>query len=198
MEFNAPAELGWQALKYAARRLPDVDCAAFEEQLADDQTAREAVAQAVELSHTVAVLHACGGPCERALIESPLATEPAVEVAASVNSYSYAPQSLHAAPQWTWQRAAAWMSLVVAACLAIVLASSHWFPANSAADQATANDLVSSNWADLHNSREPSGLPLLNEVAVDDGTTPDDNADSSDEAGMVPEWLLLGVEKDAP
>lgn len=191
MEFNAPAELGWQALKYAARRLPDTDCAAFEEQLAEDQTAREAVAQAVELSHTVAVLHACGGSCDATAADSVITNEPTADIAVL---------AIPSIRQWTWQRAAGWMGLGVAACLAVVLASSHWFAANSARDQATANDLVSANWADLRNAREGTDLPLLAAVAVNQETTFNEGlpADSSEEAGMVPDWLLMGVEKDSP
>jgi anti-sigma-K factor RskA len=51
-------ELTWQAFQYVAGELSATDADLFEERLADDQAAREAVAHAVALFHTVCAVEA--------------------------------------------------------------------------------------------------------------------------------------------
>lgn len=51
-------ELAWLAFQYVAGELSVADADLFEERLADDQTAREAVAEAVALFHTVCAAEA--------------------------------------------------------------------------------------------------------------------------------------------
>jgi hypothetical protein len=51
-------ELAWLAFQYVAGELPAAAADQFEERLALDQTAREAVAQSVELYHAVAAVEA--------------------------------------------------------------------------------------------------------------------------------------------
>lgn len=51
-------ELAWLAFRYVAGELSDADADLFEDRLADDQTAREAVAEAVSLFHTVCAAEA--------------------------------------------------------------------------------------------------------------------------------------------
>jgi hypothetical protein len=54
-------ELNWLALAYIAGELEEAEAEAFELRLADDQVAREAVAQAVELTQTIAAAESqCG------------------------------------------------------------------------------------------------------------------------------------------
>ena len=55
---NKQDELTWQAFQYVAGELSVTDADLFEERLADDQAAREAVAQAVALFHTVCAVEA--------------------------------------------------------------------------------------------------------------------------------------------
>lgn len=55
---NEQDELTWQAFQYVAGELSVTDADLFEERLADDQAAREAVAQAVALFHTVCAVEA--------------------------------------------------------------------------------------------------------------------------------------------
>lgn len=55
---NEQDELTWQAFQYVAGELSATDADLFEERLADDQAAREAVAQAVALFHTVCAVEA--------------------------------------------------------------------------------------------------------------------------------------------
>lgn len=58
-----PAEdLEWTAFQYIANELPEADAAAFEQRLADDQAAREAVARCVELTHSVVALEEARSP----------------------------------------------------------------------------------------------------------------------------------------
>jgi len=49
----ASNDLDWLAFRYVAGELPDDEAASFESLLADDQAARDAVVQAVELSQTI-------------------------------------------------------------------------------------------------------------------------------------------------
>ncbi len=53
-EKNDP--LDWLAFQYISEELTDEEVLAFEDQLAEDQDAREAVARAVELTHTVSAV----------------------------------------------------------------------------------------------------------------------------------------------
>ncbi len=55
---NEQDELTWLAFQYVAGELSTADADLFEERLADDQAAREAVAQAVALFHTVCAVEA--------------------------------------------------------------------------------------------------------------------------------------------
>jgi hypothetical protein len=50
-----PRDLRWSAYRYAAAEMDEEECAAFEARLADDQLAREAVEEAVELRGAVAL-----------------------------------------------------------------------------------------------------------------------------------------------
>ena len=58
MRHEKPDDIDWLAFCYIADELPLDEAAAFENRLADDQTAREAVARAVDLTRAVAVLGA--------------------------------------------------------------------------------------------------------------------------------------------
>jgi anti-sigma-K factor RskA len=57
-EQDTQSELDWLAFCYAAGDLSGEEAAQFETRLADDQTAREALARAVELSQVVAAVEA--------------------------------------------------------------------------------------------------------------------------------------------
>ncbi|MFQ5731265.1 MAG: hypothetical protein ACE5KM_04840, partial [Planctomycetaceae bacterium] len=49
-------DLEWTAFRYVANELSAEEAAAFEQRLADDQAAREAVARCVEMTHAVVAL----------------------------------------------------------------------------------------------------------------------------------------------
>jgi hypothetical protein len=58
---SCPNELDWLAFCYAAGELDSADAEAFESRLAEEQSAREALVRAVELTQTVAAAEAqCG------------------------------------------------------------------------------------------------------------------------------------------
>ncbi|HZZ71480.1 MAG TPA: hypothetical protein VFE24_04455 [Pirellulales bacterium] len=229
MEFNAPAELGWQALKYAAHKLPATDRAHFEAALGEDQTAREAVAQAVELSHTVAALHASSAyalaPAGTAL--SDLTSPEELALSADQNFALVEPRR---AARQSWKSSLGWLALGAAACLAGVLVWPHTpsVPSNldqsGILEQAGTRDLISARWADLQDAQNAlvandqttetaTGDRGLNDraasdEAVDNTASVDDSARGSAEIGgassansneeaTVPNWLVLGVEKDA-
>jgi hypothetical protein len=90
-------KLDWEAFRYIANEMTSAEVAAFEQLLATDQAAREAVATAVEISQTIHTAES-------------LATTP---IATAVSPAWFAP--------------VAWASLGAAACLAIVGLSSHIF-----------------------------------------------------------------------
>ena len=91
-------ELDWLAFQYIAGELAADDCDRFEEQLAGDQAAREAVARAVELSGAIQRAH------------SPAAPVDIIRESRSIRE-----------SQRGSRRLAIQMSAGVAACLAIVL-----------------------------------------------------------------------------
>lgn len=84
---GSSADLAWCAFQYVAGELGHEETAAFEQRLSEDQTAREAVAQAVELSESLAQAY-----------RHPLS------VVANHRSSS-------------WLRQLTWMSIGAAACL---------------------------------------------------------------------------------
>jgi hypothetical protein len=67
-----PDDLGFEAFRYVAGEMTDSEALAFEERLAGDQAAREAVAQAVEIAQAVTVLGPqavpAGSPGNRAIL----------------------------------------------------------------------------------------------------------------------------------
>jgi hypothetical protein len=91
---NDASDLDWLALQYVSGEMNEVESAEFEERLADDQAAREAVASAVELVQTVSAAEH--------LVELPIVTT--------------------AARQASWWRSVAWLAIAggVAASIALV------------------------------------------------------------------------------
>ncbi|HWA98960.1 MAG TPA: hypothetical protein VG713_10730 [Pirellulales bacterium] len=90
-------QLYWQAFRFTADEMPTDEVREFERLLAEDQSAREAVARVVELSAAVA---AVGEPVFAR--QSPAAA--VVRVPSSV-----------------WMQPIGWLALGVAACLAVML-----------------------------------------------------------------------------
>jgi len=87
-------DIDWLAFRYVANEMSNDEYEQFEERLFDDQTAREAVATAVELTQTIASIET---------------VEQSVQVAARESN-----------GKRRWQRAT-WIAAAIAGCLAIAL-----------------------------------------------------------------------------
>lgn len=107
-----PAELFWQAFRYAGDEMSADERVSFENQLATDQHAREAVARVIELESLVCAAEV--------LPAQPLAVLP--------RDRSY------------WMQPIGWAAAGAAACLAVVMTLQTWSPANWQAGQ-TAGQL---------------------------------------------------------
>ena len=94
------SELDWQAFRYVASEMTELETTAFELQLAEDQLAREAVARAMELTETVSACHFDLG-------DQAIAAE--VELSSRARRIG-------------WWSAGVWASLGAAASLLLVLA----------------------------------------------------------------------------
>ena len=188
MEFDAPAELGWQALKYAARRLRESEQERFEEQLSSDQSAREAVAQAVELSHTVAALHAV------------FVDEEVPDRAAAPADGAPLPVA-RKSTLGSWSTSLAWLGLGIAASLAIAFTHPNWFAGEVHPQATPSSELIAASWADLNSAESESGRTMLTSFAIDpnlqDATASGDGS-TAPEVGtdflVVPDWIRLGLD----
>jgi hypothetical protein len=178
---NDSNELDWSAFCYAAGELSADEAAAFEARLADDQSAREALARAVELTQVVAT------------------------------AQSLAPVTLARPQSANWSKRLAWMAIGSAASLLAVLAvvavldssgSTSWRGNDEVvtADRAelaaawsqTRQELAESDselWYPRHLAAESGTLDAL-ELASLPGTAGD--AELLD--NVTPDWLTAAVE----
>lgn len=164
-------ELDWLAFRYISGELSLAETADFEQLLADDQPARDAVVRAVQLSEVIAATHSPAQPLSIGLL-------PAVR-----NS---------------WKQHLAWFSSGVAACLLVALALNFTRPAparpSAAADLADAwlnraTDLtespsdsgVSDLDADFATSDAPSWMVEAVRSLHRDGDPEEDDSDTFDE-----------------
>ena len=213
---NLPVgDLDWLAYEYAAGELSDSQCAAFEERLAIDQSAREAVAAAVELI----------AACQIAFEQRPVDFECPVASPATTS-----PQRRRASPRRRTasprRRTAARLAVVagtLAACVTIAWlgqfqggGSGPGLADRDAQDRGAS--LVGSEslwgqrgpaqqlaaiWADLGESLFPDITPL-GEV-TSDGTemntsvAPSNGIPSGDEADLAaPDWLMAALDDPTP
>jgi hypothetical protein len=197
MEPKHEANLHWQAFRYVAGEMSGDEAHGFEEQLAVEQTAREAVAEAAQLAQVVALADSQELVSLRA---------PAADGSSRM-----------------WQ-AAIWMGFGAAACLAIVL-SAGWLdftidapiatPAQSpnGAPQGVASDdaatLLAMSWlaakdelaeqVDEGVEDQDSLIALLDssegETLVDDEGT-ERFVDDMNPEDAPPSWLLLAVSEE--
>lgn len=186
MQHEHETDVHWQAFRYVAGEMSEVEAGRFEEQLALDQSAREAVATAAQLAQTVALTES----------QQPLTLRPAVA----------------ARSEKRMLRAAVWMGLGAAACLAIVL-SAGWLdfspeapvvernkgPQPVISDEeatelamswiATKNEL-----ADRADEGQDSLIDSL-DAAGDEAMAIEMMGEENDE-GETPSWLLLAVREE--
>jgi hypothetical protein len=67
MEADANEDLGWLAFRYISNEMTQAEIEAFEQKLTEDQSAREAVAQAVTWTQAVALNRSEALPARRAI-----------------------------------------------------------------------------------------------------------------------------------
>lgn len=113
----ADADLFWLAFRYVDGALTSEEAAQFESRLEHEQSAREAVAEAVEL--TAAVGAAARPAAARRTPLSPVSRE------LTPASSPLTPASRHWSSSRGWSAPAAWLSLGAAACLGFAL-TSYW------------------------------------------------------------------------
>ncbi|HEX4130211.1 MAG TPA: hypothetical protein VHZ24_09215 [Pirellulales bacterium] len=171
----APAaeDLFWTAFRYVADELPAEEAEQFDERLAADQTARDAVARVVELSAAVAAMpgDAWAAPArEPSIIALPLERR-------------------------GWMQPVGWMSLGVAAALAVMLAIDSVRPKatnhRTEATIAAAGDgrTLALAWYRTQDA-VPTSLPDEPDVSQD---VPSMAADASIADGAAPSWLLAAM-----
>ncbi len=174
MRHDQREDLDWLAFRYIANELSGDELDAFERRLASDQKAREAVAQAVELTRAVA---AVGG-------EAPARPTPAFRAAA------------------VWRRMGVaarlcWTTVAVSACLALVLAYQYYRgtgPATVVRPEAPGQDEAGVL------GRHPDELAIAwsrtgEELSL---LQPDDRLPNSPDEGEIAEELPLYLAEDQP
>jgi hypothetical protein len=183
MQGDQATDVGWLAFQYVNDEMTADEAAAFEQRLADDQPAREAVAQAVLLTE--------------ALSCSPLESAPT-------------PATLQgASSRRPWWAAAAWAACGAAACLAVMLGARSWQadeiqPPLAHSRNLLTNEELALAWAN-------SQIALLFQDQLLSGIEPSDLAAGwEDELGLagsepsrtsgdlepnvsVPAWMLEAV-----
>lgn len=167
--YSQQQELSWLAFRYVAGELTAVEAEQFEEQLATDQSAREAVAQSVELYHAVAAA------------EADVPSHP-LTIAAKVKS--------------TWSQRLVWLSTGAAAAAVLVVAGWNatglW--SSSPAKPGVSPDLANA-WtavrADVALADEPS-RPMIADLTDAELATI-----AEDELALpmdTPSWMTAAVE----
>lgn len=171
----------WLAFRYVADELTAEEASTFELRLAEDQAAREAVAQAVELS--AAVKLAIGET-----IQSP---EPVVCVAEARGFWS----------QKAWLQPAAWMAVGAAACLAAVVCfyrpdMDENQPVVAVVDggeevEDSPAGSLAMVWAESRHSDSDELDPAATDHSLDHNAAA--HADDDDPRVIAPGWLLAAV-----
>jgi len=138
-------ELDWLAFRYVAGELAVDEAAAFEQRLAEDQAARDAVAGAVDLSQTI-------------LAAESLVSATTVESAAFV--------------QRGWTSHAAWFALGATACLLLLLVLN--FAGRPERGSSVSAELADAWSQRLESTVEPEALLDLSDSESPEPNEPDD------------------------
>lgn len=136
-------EPDWLAFRYISGELSPAETADFEQLLADDQPARDAVVRAVQLSEVIA---AAQSPAESPSEPPSIGLLPAF--------------------QNRWKQHLAWFSSGVAACILVAFALSSVGPSPSA--RSTSHELVGHDLADAWLERATRGSDTQPESSVSD------------------------------
>jgi hypothetical protein len=172
------SELDWSAFCYAAGEMTEAEAAAFELRLADDQTAREALARAVELTQAVATAESL---------------EPVVVV-----------RSQPSGRDWNWSGRLGWMALGSAASLLVALfwsGAGSWLGSEpvAAGDQARLAVAWTQTRQELADSDSdlwyPKHLSASESAASDEQTESQSEPTESELLDSVaPSWMTAAVE----
>jgi negative regulator of sigma E activity len=173
--------LFWTAFRYVSDELTAPEAEAFEARLADDQSAREAVAQAVELSQTVVAAVPQMRPIE----------EPVV-------------LAMPALVRERWMQPVGWLAAGAAACLALVIAYQSYWP-SQAIEQRSSLSLAQAGlaeaWAEAQEQADDAALAENDELNQDDALLPMAAIDllarseisDEDLESLTPSWMLAAV-----
>ena len=121
MPLENKTELFWQAFRYVGDEMTPAEASEFEAELADQQTAREAVARVVELSQLVLAAAPEESPIE--IFVTPVRNSQA------------------------WMQPVGWIAVGAAACLAMVMAYQSFLPATGATEMASTSPAAVSDLA---------------------------------------------------
>ena len=175
-EKNDP--LDWLAFQYISEELTDEEVLAFEDQLAEDQDAREAVARAVELTQTLSAV----SKIDECRVGQPINTS-----------------SIQKQARW-WQRVAL-LATAVAACFALVLIYHTTRPSDGENgpklglnDRHISADLVSA-WVSTGMEIESAGDEVFARANEDEDELPD--AVQAEELNDIdvasPDWMVAAI-----
>ncbi|MGE0605750.1 MAG: hypothetical protein AB7O62_01395 [Pirellulales bacterium] len=173
---NTPADdnLAWLAFCYVADEMAPAEMIAFEERLEHDQTAREAVAQVVQLSAAVKTVESARlAPSASAGFDQGLAAR---------TDRAARPQSMG-----RFAMPATWMALGAAACLAVVVAWQSWNRPVAVVDAIAVPDAnliehrqVAQAWTEVGDDRDDDSL---DDDSLDDLDSADEVSDDVGSAG---------------
>jgi hypothetical protein len=163
-------ELDWLAFCYAAGEMTPAEADVFEQRLADDQAAREALARAVELTEVVAT------------------AETLEPVLAAVLQHS------------SWTRRLSWMALGAAASLLVALlwSGAGWWPAGAQSPSRDQTELAWI-WTQMGQELAASESDLWYPKHLAASDTAELAESGSDDAQQIgaPDWLTAAVESYA-
>lgn len=162
---NDRSALAWLAYCYLSDELAPPDRAAFDRRLAEDQAAREALAEVVRLSEAV-----------RALPEAAFQASPAFGAAAS--------------SRWS---PLVWAALGAAACLVVTLAGQAlWKQRLEVGPPSPHAEQLALAWVESR-AAESDAVEQLAEAAAD-FEIDDELTSEGDEPGSAPSWLLEALQ----
>ncbi len=180
MNTNPQNEHAWGAFCYLAGEMTLAEQLQFEAALADDQSAREALAEAVELTQATSAALAHAPP-----VASPVAPSPARRMQSR---------------RWSW------MALGAAACLLLVIGWQQiaaFYPSPGPSQEAIAAKAVNTRalalrWTEV---RQRDGDPWSSELSPSEDWADDEDADTADggltdddfASPVAPEWMLAAA-----
>jgi hypothetical protein len=175
-----PNDLAWDAFRYAAGEMDAAEAAQFEERLAVEQPAREALAAAIELAQV-----SCLAMSGTGILPVPSTSMP----------------SPKRKRNWLWPALGAAACLAAVACVAALGVGDWNAHRELARSQAKQNELAA-RWsevrelaaADLTESESDDPLEALAEIDMADADQPaDEDAAADDQLALAPDWMLAAV-----